>query len=157
MLVEVVEVEPIAAPLETLLADLTDDGDVEYRLVRLVDTLNPLMIADEARMRAALRVYLDTWLDGRRNGDDAPPVREGRRIRWLDEVLEPVRADLPAEQWRRLRAALDLTLGIDAVVVMKDVCHLDNDEFPDVLRWAATALLRAGLEDAATGRSPATP
>jgi len=78
-------------------------------------------------------------------------------MRWLDEVLEPVRADLPAEQWRRLRAALALTLGIDAVVVMKDVCHLDDDEFPDVLRWAATALLRAGLEDAATGRSPVTP
>ena len=73
-----------------MLADLIE-GDVEHRLVRLVDTLNPLMIAEEAHMRAALRVYLDTWLEGRRNGDDAAPVREGRRMRWLDEVLEPVR------------------------------------------------------------------
>ena len=46
MLVEVVEVQPIAAPLETLLADLTDDDDVEHRLVRSVDTLNP---ADDRR------------------------------------------------------------------------------------------------------------
>jgi hypothetical protein len=66
---------------------------------------------------------------------------------WLDTVLEPV-GDLPDEQRRRLRAALALTLGIESIVVMKDVCRLDDDEALDVLRWAATALLRAGLEDA---------
>ncbi|HUP71781.1 MAG TPA: hypothetical protein VM282_01920 [Acidimicrobiales bacterium] len=44
-------------------------------------------------MRTALRVYQDTWLEGHGN-DDAPPVREGRRMRWLDRVLEPVREQL---------------------------------------------------------------
>ena len=45
------------------------------------------------------------------------------------------------------------TLGIDAIVVMKDVCRLDDDEALAVLRWAATVLLRAGLEE---GRAPAS-
>ena len=31
---------------------------------------------------------------------------------------------------------------------MKDVCRLDNDEALAVLRWAATALLRAALAEA---------
>ncbi len=50
-------------------------------------------------------------------------------------------------------AALALTLGIDSIVVMKDVCRLDDDEALAVLRWAATVLLRAGLEE---GRAPAS-
>ena len=39
---------------------------------------------------------------------------------------------------------------------MKDVCRLDNDETLAVLRWAATALLHAGLQDA-PGPSPDEP
>ena len=42
---------------------------------------------------------------------------------------------------------------------MKDVCRLDNDETLAVLRWAATALLHAGLQDApgAGPDQPSTP
>src|SRR5258707_1056360 len=118
--------------------------DVEARLLQLPDTFGPIVLDDEAQMRPALGVYLDTWLRSRRNGTgDAAPVREGRRMRWLDDVLEPLHG-LPDEQKRRLRAALALTLGIDSIVVMKDVCELDDEESLEVLRWAATALLRAG-------------
>jgi hypothetical protein len=38
---------------------------------------------------------------------------------------------------------------MDALVVMKDVCHLDDDEALEVLKWAAMAILRAGLEQGA--------
>jgi hypothetical protein len=64
-------------------------------------------------------------------------------------VLEPVRKDLGKSQYRRLRAALSLTLGIDSIVVMKDVCGLGDAEALEVLEWAALALLRAGLDEAA--------
>jgi hypothetical protein len=67
-------------------------------------------------------------------------------MRWLDTALEPVRKKLPKAEWRRLRAALALTLSIDAFVVMKDVALLDDDEALEVLRWAALALLHAGLD-----------
>jgi len=69
-------------------------------------------------------------------------------MQWLDIALEPVRKTLPKARWRRLQAALALTLSIDAMVVMKDVCRLDDDDAQDVLRWAARALLRAGLAEA---------
>ena len=39
---------------------------------------------------------------------------------------------------------------------MKDVCRLDNDETLAVLRWAATAILRAALQDA-PGSGPDEP
>ena len=113
--------------------------------------VGPILLAHEDDMRRALRVYLDTWLRNRRNGsDDIPAVREGRRMRWLDTALEPVQ-DLPDENRRRLRAALALTIGIDSIVVMKDVCGLDDDEALAIIRWVAIALLRAGLDEGRAG------
>ncbi len=102
-------------------------------------------------MRTALRAYLDTWLENRpsSNGAEAPLVRQGRRMRWLDQALEPALSQLPEAQWRRLRAALALTLSIEAMVVMKDVCRIEKeDEALAVLEWAAATLLRAGLDEA---------
>lgn len=145
LLLEVANVSPAVAPVEQMLGELAGQ-DPEARLARLLDTFNPIVLAEEVPLRTALRVYLDTWLESRRKGEKAPKVREGRRIRWLDQALEPVRRQLPKDQWRRLRSALALTLSIDALVVMKDVAQLDDEEALSVLRWAALALLRAGLE-----------
>lgn len=141
LLMEVAGIGPTVAPVETMLAGL-DTEEVEERLLRLLDTLNPIMAADEARGRAALRVYLDTWL----RNEDAPLLREGRRMRWLDVVLEPARDRLSAPDYERLRAALALTMSIDAIVVLRDVCHIRDDaELLEILRWTATAILRTAL------------
>jgi AcrR family transcriptional regulator len=156
LLVEVADVSPAVAVVEETLGRQTAQ-DPEARLLELVDTLSKIVLAEEVSMRHALRVYLDTWLESRGSGRGAPPVREGRRMRWLDETLEAVRRQLPEARWRRLRAALALTLGADAMVVMKDVCLLDDDAAREVLRWAAAAMLRAGLEEARPqSRSPRT-
>ena len=145
LLLEVGNVTPAVEPVEALIESLAG-GDAEERLKRLLETFIPIVTAEEVPMRTALRVYLDTWLASRRKGDAAPKVREGRRLRWLDKVLEPVRKQLPKEEWRRLRAALSLTLGIDAIVVMKDVAQLGDEEALETLRWAALAMLRAATE-----------
>lgn len=148
LLVEVSDITPALAPVEALLADPAT-GDVESRLLVLLDTFNRIVLAEEEHVRIGLRVYQDTWLRSHRNGDDAPVVREGRRMRWLETVLAPL-DDLPAERGRLLQAALALTLGPEAIITLKDVCRLDDEEALAVLRWAATALLHA-----AAGEDPA--
>jgi len=146
LLLEITSLTPLVAPVEDALARLTSD-DVEERLLVVLDTLNPIALSDEIAMRTALRLYQDIWL-ANHGSNDAAPVREGRRMRWLERVLEPVRADLTDQQWNRLRYALALTMNIDAIAIMKDVCRIeDDDETLEVLRWAARALLRAGLDD----------
>jgi AcrR family transcriptional regulator len=142
---EIEDIGPDVAATEEALADLSTD-DVEQRLLTLLDVFNPLALAKEPHFRRALWVYQDIWLRSNRSGDDAPAVREGRRIRWLDHVLEPLDT-MPDDRKQRLRAALALTLGADAVVVMKDVCRLDDDETLDVLRWTAMTILRAALAE----------
>jgi AcrR family transcriptional regulator len=152
LLVEVANITPATQPVEELLESLPSE-DAEERLLALLDRFNPIVFAEEASMRTALRAYQDTWLESRGKGERSIPVREGRRMRWLDKVLEPVRHDLSEAQWRRLRCALALTLSIDAMVVMKDVCRIDNEkEALEILRWAASALLRAGLAGAKAKR-----
>jgi AcrR family transcriptional regulator len=148
---EVADISPDVAATEAMLAELTTD-DVEERLLTLLDMLNPVVLAKEEHFRRALWVYLDTWLRSRRNTDETPAVREGRRMRWLDQVLEPL--DLPPDPKQRLRAALALTLGGDSVVVMKDVCGLEDDEALEVLRWTATAILRAALAELVAAAPP---
>jgi AcrR family transcriptional regulator len=153
LMVEVTGVTPRVVEVEKLLGSLSTE-DVERRLLLLLDTFGQIVLAEEAEFRTALLVYLDTWLRSHRNGgnNNAPAVREGRRMRWLDKVLEPL-DDLPEEQKRRLRAALALTMGMDSIVIMKDVCRLEDHEALAVLRWVATVLVRAGLEE---GRASAS-
>jgi AcrR family transcriptional regulator len=139
---EIASITPAFAPIDSFLAEL-DTSDVAQRVLRLQDKANAITFAEEAQMRMALRVYLDTWFASRRNGADAPALREGRRMRWLDRALEPARRSMQRQHWQRLRAALALTLGGEAMIVMKDVCRLGDAEARDVLRWAAEALLQS--------------
>jgi AcrR family transcriptional regulator len=156
LLVEITGVTPAVVPVEDLVGNLESD-DVEERLLTLFDRFNPIVISEETRMRRALLVYLDTWF--RAQGDQnavTGTVREGRRMRWLDEVLRPV-SDLPGDEYRRLRAALALTLGIDSIVIMKDVCGLNDHDGLEVLRWAAATLLRAALDEKKSGHAARRP
>ena len=93
-------------------------------------------------------MYPGTWFPGAPAGEAAPRVRAGRRRRWLEDALEPLRGTLPPASWNRLQNALALTLGIDSVVVLKDVCGLDNEEALGVLRWTSLAILDTALREA---------
>lgn len=143
LLFEVGTVTPSAEPIERVVAGL-DGSDPESRLGALVSGANERVFANEPVMRAALRLYMEQWLQQRsESSQDAPLVREGRRLRWLDVALHPLRRSLTDKQWRRLRAALSLTIGVEALVVMKDICGVEDDEAFEVLTWVALALLRA--------------
>jgi AcrR family transcriptional regulator len=148
LLIEAGNITPATEPVEDLVQNLPSD-DPEERLRSVLDRFIPIIFAEEAAMRAALRTYQDTWLANRARGEQALPVREGRRMRWLDKVLEPVRRDLTEAQLRRLRNALALVLSPDALVVLKDVCGVQGEkEALEVLRWTGSALIRAGLAEA---------
>jgi AcrR family transcriptional regulator len=146
LLVEISRVNPSAAPIDEWLATLGNE-EPEDRLSQLVTRFNRIALDDQVTMRTALRTYLDTWLQARGKPGAPAAVREGRRMRWLDEALAPIRKQLRPAQWKRLRSGLALTLGIEPMVVMKDVCHCTDDEALASLEWTALALLRAALAE----------
>jgi AcrR family transcriptional regulator len=146
LLLDVARVEPLMKPVEDLVASFPTN-DAAQRLSALVGTMMPALLSDEALIRTGERVYMDTWLANQRDGNHTP-VRAGRRMRYIDEVLRPLGQRLSETGRQRLRCALALTLGTEALIAMKDSAGLDDDEeIVATLEWAAGALLRAALHD----------
>ena len=77
--------------------------------------------------------------------------RATRRVRWLRDALAPARERMDEESFERLVAAMCLCVGIESLVVLRDVCGLEAEEAEEVARWAAFALLGASLNE---GESP---
>ena len=146
LLVEIAKVEPLMKPVEDLVASFPTD-DAAQRLAALVGTMMPTLLSDEALIRTGERIYMDTWLANQRDGNHTP-VRAGRRMRYIDEALRPLGERLGESGRKRLRCALALTLGTEALIAMKDSAGLDDDEeIVATLEWAAGALLRTALHD----------
>src|SRR5437868_70534 len=64
LLLDVAQVEPLIRPVDHLVSAFSTD-DVAQRLADLVDTLMIALLSDEAVVRTAVRVYMDTWLANR--------------------------------------------------------------------------------------------
>lgn len=71
------------------------------------------------------------------------PRRGFRRVSWIEDAVEPLRATRSSEQIERLVSALSVLIGWEAMVVLRDVRGLDPEHEEAVLRWAAAALLAA--------------
>lgn len=114
------------------------------RVLLVEEKLNEILFAQEVSSHVVVRNTIDAWLA---SAPDDRPVRPGRRLRLLDAALEPLAARLEPEMLRRLRNALSLTIGTEAVLATRDVCGLDVDRAREVTRWASEALVRRALLD----------
>jgi AcrR family transcriptional regulator len=139
--------------LEDLVNSPLGDGTAADRVLELLDMFNRHVLANERLHRTAMRLFLDTWLQAEDESDPSPSVREGRRTGLIATALDPLRGHIPKERLRMLEAALCLVAGGEAITVMRDVCRLEPDEALEVTRWAARALVAAGLQsDADAGQ-----
>lgn len=116
------------------------DGAVPH-LHDVLDEFNRHVLDAEVQYRTSLRVYADLALEAIGHGDSSPDVREGRRVRWIESVLEPMQSEFDEDTWRRLVSALAVVAGTEAMLVLKDVCRLDADAALDVSSWAIDAIL----------------
>ena len=93
-----------------------------------------------------LRVQLRLALEGEGAGGESLPFRRGRRIRWIEEALSPLRGRMPEPELRRLVLGIGATLGIEALVWLTDMGGLSPEEAAEVMRSNARTLLRTALE-----------
>lgn len=122
----------------SLLGDNAPPDDVEARLDHVARSMGRQMLRHESALRAMLRLSL-----GDEPGD--LPLRQGRRITWVDDALSPLRERLPATEYRRLVHAVAAGLGIEAFVWLTDMAGLSRKQAAEVMRWKALALLRGAL------------
>src|SRR5579871_967276 len=108
-----------------------------------VRAVSEYMFREEALFRSIVQLKIEHWF-AQQTASEAQrePVRETRRFGWIDRALAPVGRSLPPASLNRLRNALTLVFGAEALIVTRDVARLDPEEAAAVMRWAAATLIR---------------
>ena len=119
---------------------------VEDRVVLVHDVLFDHIRARETQFRLFHRAQVLASLE---QGSDDSALRPGFRVALLEAALSPVAAELGKERLDRLKHALSVLIGTEAVIVARDVLQLDHDTARDHLRWSCRLLVRATRADAA--------
>lgn len=132
----------VAEALGPILRWQGPEADGAARVASLYGAAFPRIVEHEATFRAALRQSLEP--DGADPGDRT--LGRGHRRDLLARAIEGV--GLPSQQATMLIRALSLTFGIEALIVLKDICGLNDSDAEDVAIWAAQALLLAAQRDA---------
>jgi AcrR family transcriptional regulator len=118
----------------------------DARLASLYGKTFARLAEHEATFRAAIRQSLEPSADI--PGDKT--LGRGHRKALLARALGD--SGLSPAQSERLVQALSLTFGIEAIIVLKDICGLDDAGAKDVAIWAAQALLQAARQEAELAR-----
>lgn len=134
----------VAAHPETYTTSLLPDDapdDAATRLDLVIDAFTRSNVENEAQQRTMLRLSLEAEPAGR----PQLPLRQGRAIKWIEEALAPLRAEMSESERRRLVLAIRSATGIEALVWLTDVAGLSRDDATDLMRWSARALLQSAL------------
>jgi AcrR family transcriptional regulator len=113
-------------------------SETEARMDKLVSDIFRMILGNESVFRALL---------GNSVTGQSQVRRGGRRMPWLREALSPLQGRIASKQLDKLIHALSLVTGIESVVVMRDICELEQDEAEKTLRWTAKAILKAALNE----------
>jgi len=119
-----------------LFPSLKENVPVPEAVGRLVRRVGVWAFANEQPLRTILRLSLDPATGVR---------RPGHRVEWIADVLAPVRNQIDAETYNRVSKALTLMMGIDPIVVMKDIAGASRESALDTLEWSARTLVEAAL------------
>lgn len=120
--------------------------DPAARLDLVVRAFTEMIVKTEAQQRTMLRLSLEPEVDRSKL-----PLRQGRAIAWLTEALEPVRDQLPDDEFPHLVLAIRSTIGIEALVWLTDIGGLSRADATALMRRSAQALLQAALSTEVAG------
>lgn len=129
------------APTVAALFGAGAPDDPEERAVLVQHALYDLCRDHEAEFRVFLRGSITRSLTDRAGAPD--PLRGARRSALLDEALAPLEGELPPAEIERLKGAISMMVGIEAVIVLRDVLHLGHDEARATGEWGVRQLVRA--------------
>lgn len=134
-----------AVPLEDFIAPDTDPVEA---IGRAADVMNRLLLNDEAGLHIVERAFMQIWLD---NASDDRPSRMARRMNYIDPIVERLADRLDDAVRVRLRTALAMIMGTEAVLAMRDVAGASMEGAISASVWAAQSLIRQALDETNQG------
>lgn len=143
------------APMDSLMPTAEDLFPGDARGDTLADPEERLLTADAAMRRVIwgnhtqLRLMLARLLDqaARENGTPGEPLRQNRRMDFIEAALAPARDRFDAASYQKLCAALALVFGTESMVVFRDVLQMEDAAAWEVESWIVRVLTRAALAD----------
>jgi hypothetical protein len=111
---------------------------------RAAEMINRVLLDDEAGTHIIERSFIQVWLD---NAADARPPRPGRRMKYIEPIVDRLSDRLGRDAQARLRIGLAMVMGSEAVLAMRDVAGASVESAIVAGRWAAHALVRQALAE----------
>lgn len=111
--------------------------DLNDQLLQVLEYYSGLAIEHESAFRKYLSVAI--------TADSPSEVRGARRITTLRKVLE--HSSLSAREKHKLANFLTVIMGIESLIVTKDVCKLGDVESLELLRWGLNLILKGLAKD----------
>lgn len=108
--------------------------EVNEIVLGIQDYYNKLAINNETAFRKYLSVVLNSTPQERTRG--------ARRVKTLQLALNDKSVHLKENEIENFTNIATLLMGIEALIVTKDVCHLNNQQSVAVLQWGLKMLLK---------------
>lgn len=112
--------------------------DPVERLLAVEAAVNGVLVTDERAVHMMGRALMDQWLS---DDGDGEVGGQGRRLELIEAALAGIEDQLPPATARRLRNALALAIGLEAVITLRDVCGVSRTEARRTAQWAVRALV----------------
>jgi AcrR family transcriptional regulator len=132
--------------MNEMFAAIAASTDVHARIATLAVALSRLTQTHEAELRVMMRASLDQGSNALGRVPTVP-ARGRRRLDWIEAALQPIHDQLPKDRYTRLVNSLAVCLGVDAVMVHRDVCGVTGVAAEDTMIGMATAIVDRALAD----------
>ena len=106
--------------------------------------LNKVLIDDEIGLHVMERSFMTVWLE---NPSPQTPLRPGRRMSYIEPIVDSLKDVLSPRARKRLKQALSIVMGTEALIAVRDISRASVEESLDTASWAARALVRQALAE----------
>ena len=115
---------------------------------RAATELSKLLLSDEIGLHVMERSFMTVWLE---SASHEMPLRPGRRMSYIEPMVDALKKQLTPAARKRLKQALAMVMGTEALIAVRDIGRASADEALDAVAWAARSLVRQALLEAARG------
>jgi AcrR family transcriptional regulator len=135
--------DPLIDAVEESIARVRDETDVMKRVDAVFAALAPLLLRHEPELRTLLKISLEHSLGEAHKRH--MPLLSGRWIIAWDDILEPLRREVPLKTYAVMVRTLGTLLSVETLNVLRDACDLDEQATIAALRSAAQAMVNGFL------------
>jgi AcrR family transcriptional regulator len=136
--------DPLIEAVAQSIAHVRDERDVMKRVDAVFTDLAPLLLQHEPELRTLLKISLENSLGEAHKRH--MPLLSGRWIVAWDNILEPMRRQVPPKTYAVMVRTLGTLLSVETLNVLRDACDLDEQATIKALRSAAQAMMSGFLQ-----------